>query len=43
LTTVHYQTLSQHCDISINSLKQMAFMLFPAGHSWQVGSSYIPP
>jgi hypothetical protein len=30
-------------DISINSLNQMAFIFFPAGHSWQVGSSYIPP
>jgi hypothetical protein len=29
---VHYRTLSQHGDISINSLNQTVFIFFPAGH-----------
>jgi hypothetical protein len=39
----HYRTLSQHGDISINSLNQTAFSFFPAGHWVKIGSSYIPP
>jgi hypothetical protein len=31
-TDVHYRTLSQHGDISINSLNQTVFIFFPAGH-----------
>jgi hypothetical protein len=40
---IHYRTLSQHGDISLNPLNQTAFISFPAGHWVKSGSSYIPP